>query len=56
LASVGCGDYIKLLKKASMEIPEAITKEELINDQIKLRPRIDELVKIEEDKKGTWRN
>jgi PAS domain S-box-containing protein len=33
-----------------MEIPEDMTKEQLINDLIKLRQRIDELAKIEEDK------
>lgn len=34
-----------------MDIPEDITKEQLINDLIKLRQRINELEKIEEDKK-----
>lgn len=33
-----------------MEIPEDITKEQLINDLVKLRQRIDELEKTEEDK------
>jgi PAS domain S-box-containing protein len=33
-----------------MKIPEDITKEQLINDLIKLRRRIDELSKIEKDK------
>jgi len=33
-----------------MEIPEDMTKEQLINDLIKLRQRIDDLAKIEEDK------
>ena len=33
-----------------MAIPEDMTKEQLINDLIKLRQRIDELAKIEEDK------
>jgi PAS domain S-box-containing protein len=33
-----------------MKIPKDITKEQLINDLIKLRQRIDELAKIEEDK------
>jgi len=32
-----------------MKIPDDITKEQLINDLIKLRQRIDELAKIEED-------
>lgn len=39
----------KRLKKAPMKIPD-MTKEQLINDLIKLRQRIDELAKIEEDK------
>ncbi|HEX9136691.1 MAG TPA: PAS domain S-box protein [Nitrospirota bacterium] len=34
-----------------MDIPEDITKEQLINDLIELRQRINELEKIEEDKK-----
>jgi PAS domain-containing protein len=33
-----------------MKIPDDMTKEQLINDLIKLRQRIDELAKIEEDK------
>jgi PAS domain S-box-containing protein len=36
--------------KAPMNVPEDITKEQLIHDLIQLRQRIDELAKIEEDK------
>ena len=35
-----------------MKIPENVTKEQLINDLIKLSQRIDELEKIEADKKA----
>ena len=34
-----------------MDVPEDITKEQLIKDLIQLRQRINELEKIEEDKK-----
>jgi PAS domain S-box-containing protein len=50
VASCRNDDFNKRHKEEAMEIPEDITKEQLINDLIKLRRRIDELTKIEEDK------
>lgn len=46
----GSDDLNVWVKKETMEIPEDMTKEQLINDLIKLRQRIDELAKIEADK------
>lgn len=42
--------YDDLIKKIPVKIPEDITKEQLISDLVKLRQRIDELSKIEEDR------